>query len=89
VEEQQCKTGKSIERSLIILFPPSLPPSPSFAPSRDDDDCAPLSLHALPLSFDHKPELESEKQRVEAAGGLVKGTNIAPDKDSAPVLIWR
>ncbi|KAM3569183.1 hypothetical protein VYU27_008710 [Nannochloropsis oceanica] len=54
-----------------------------------DDPSAPLSLHALPLSFDHKPELESEKQRVEAAGGLVKGMNVAPDKDSAPVLIWR
>ena len=64
---------------------------PSLLPSllSDDGDSAPLSLHALPLSFDHKPELESEKQRVEAAGGLVKGTNIAPDKESAPVLIWR
>lgn len=47
------------------------------------------TLTSEPLSFDHKPEVPEERQRVVEAGGIVKAVELASDKDEAPTLIHR
>eukprot|EP01041_Mallomonas_annulata_P006696 gene6696-13576_t len=43
---------------------------------------------AIPLSFDHKPELPIEKNRILAAGGRVKAI-VYPDGIVGPERVWR
>jgi hypothetical protein len=65
---------RSVAYTRFFLLPPSL---------------STCRLHALPLSFDHKPEEARERERVEAAGGTIKAVNFQEEEDSAPVVIHR
>lgn len=45
-------------------------------------------FEVVPLSTDHKPECECERQRILAAGGRVATIDGPPDEDNGPMRIW-